>query len=96
VRARREARERDRGALEWQVLGRMAQQRSVSFVGSMPLVIDDAFSGWPFEEISEVLGRIRRMSEVIQVIILTDDVDIARWARELGRDKALVLDFAPV
>jgi hypothetical protein len=93
-RENRESRERDRGSIEWTVLARMARQRSSSFVGSIPIVLDDAFVNWSYEDLGEVLERIRRMSDVIQVILLTDDVDIARWARELGRDRALVVDFA--
>jgi hypothetical protein len=92
----REARERDRGSIEWTVLARMARQRSSSFVGSIPIVLDDAFVNWSYEDLGEVLERIRRMSDVIQVILLTDDVDIAGWARDLGRDRALVVDFASV
>jgi uncharacterized protein YhaN len=95
-RENREARERDRSAIEWTVLARMARQRSSSFVGSIPIVLDDAFVNWSYEDLVEVLERIRRMSDVIQVILLTDDVDIARWARELGRDRAVVVDFASV
>jgi uncharacterized protein YhaN len=92
----RESRERDRGSIEWTVLARMARQRSSSFVGSIPIVLDDAFVNWSYEDLGDVLERIRRMSDVIQVIVLTDDVDIARWARDLGRDRALVVDFASV
>jgi hypothetical protein len=92
----REARERDRGSIEWTVLARMARQRSSSFVGSIPIVLDDAFVNWSYEDLGEVLERIRRMSDVIQVILLTDDVDIARWARDLGRDRAVVVDLAAV
>ncbi|HKY14174.1 MAG TPA: hypothetical protein VJM33_04575, partial [Microthrixaceae bacterium] len=96
ARARREARERDRGLLEWCVLARMAQQRSLSFVGSVPLVLDDAFANWPHEDLGEVLERLQRMSDVIQVIVLSDDVDLLRWARDLGRDRAAVLDLATI
>lgn len=82
--------------VEWYVLARLAQQRSVSFVGSVPLVIDDAFVNWSVEELSGVLERLVRMSEVIQIIILTDDVEIHSWARSLGRGVASVVDLAPL
>jgi hypothetical protein len=80
-------------AVEWYVLARLAQQRSVSFVGSVPLVIDDAFSDWSFDELREVFVRLERMSEVIQIIYLTDDSDVGSWARNLGADRARVLDL---
>jgi chromosome segregation ATPase len=92
----RDARQQNRAAIEWTVLARMARQRTAGFVGSIPLVLDDAFSEWPFEDLGDVLERIRRMSEVIQVVLLTDDVDVARWARDLGRDRAIVIDLTPV
>ncbi len=80
-------------AVEWYVLARLAQQRSVSFVGSVPLVIDDAFVNWPFEAMGELLARLERMGEVIQIVFLTDDPGVGNWARDLGPDRALVLDM---
>ncbi|MFN8053311.1 MAG: hypothetical protein U0Q22_17850 [Acidimicrobiales bacterium] len=80
-------------AVEWYVLARLAQQRSVSFVGSVPLVIDDAFVNWPIEALADVFNRLERMGEVIQIVYLTDDPDVGAWARGLGSDRALVLDM---
>jgi hypothetical protein len=80
-------------AVEWYVLARLAQQRSVSFVGSVPLVIDDAFANWPVEALGDVFTRLERMGEVIQIVYLTDDPDVGAWARSLGSDRALVLDM---
>jgi len=79
-------------AVEWYVLARLAQQRAVSFVGSVPMAIDDAFDRWSVDEMSEVYGRLARMSEVIQMIYLTDDPDVVAWARDLGPDRAAVID----
>ena len=73
----------------------MAQQRSLSFVGSVPMLLDEPFVDWPFEELAGVLERVKRMSDLIQVIVVTDDVDIAHWARDLGRERASVVDFGP-
>lgn len=80
-------------AVEWYVLARLAQQRSVSFVGSVPLVIDDAFVNWPVEALGDVFSRLERMGEVIQIVYLTDDPAVGSWARSLGADRALVLDM---
>lgn len=82
--------------LEWYLLARLAQQRAVSYVGSVPMVFDDAFVEWSAEELTEVLGRLVRMSEVIQLVILTDDVGLISWARALGREHAVVIDLQPV
>ena len=79
-------------AVEWYVLARLAQQRAVSFVGSVPLIIDNAFDRWSVDEMAEVYGRLARMSEVIQMIYLTDDPEVVAWARDLGADRAAVID----
>jgi hypothetical protein len=72
----------------------LAQQRSLSFVGSVPLAIDDAFSEWTAQELVDVHSRLARMSEVIQVLYLSDDVDVVAWARELGHERASVVDLS--
>ncbi len=77
--------------VEWYVLARLAAQRSLSFVGSVPLLIDDAFVDWPVSDLGDVLTRIERMSEVIQILYLTDDTEIVDWARHLGNDRARVV-----
>ena len=77
--------------VEWYVLARLAAQRSLSFVGSVPLLIDDAFVDWPVSSLGDVLTRIERMSEVIQILYVTDDTEIIDWARHLGNDRARVV-----
>ena len=77
-------------AVEWYVLARLAQQRSVSFVGSVPLVIDDAFVDWRFEDIEDIFTRLERMSEVIQIIYLTEDPSIIRWGQRLGAGAKII------
>jgi hypothetical protein len=99
VRERREheaAQRRLVDRLEWYVLARLAQQRSLSFVGSVPLGIDDAFADWSVSELDQVFERLARMSEVIQIVYVTDDVDVVAWGRELGHDRASVIDLTPV
>ena len=82
--------------LEWYVLARLAQQRSLSYVGSVPLAIDDAFADWTIDEVRGIFDRLARMSEVIQVVYLTDDIDVIAWARGLGHERASVVDLTPV
>lgn len=77
--------------VEWYVLARLAAQRSLSFVGSVPLLIEDAFVDWPVTSLGDVLTRIERMSEVIQILYVTDDTEIVDWARHLGNDRARVV-----
>lgn len=81
------------GAVEWYVLARLAQQRSVSYAGSVPLVVDDAFVNQPFEEMLSVLGRLERMAEAVQVVWLTDDLETRSWAQQLNDSNAGVIEF---
>jgi len=83
-------------AIEWYVLARLAAQRSVSFVGSVPLVIVDAFSEWTIDELSAVYERLARMSEVIQIIVISDDPDLLRWVRLLGSARGDAVELAAV
>lgn len=96
--ARRQERTRsqlDQGSLlediDWYLLSRLASQRSVSVVGSLPLVLDDAFAELPDSEVNWLLGRLERMTSAVQVIVLTDRPESAQWAGELGPDRAAVV-----
>ncbi|MBV6508789.1 MAG: hypothetical protein JJLCMIEE_01855 [Acidimicrobiales bacterium] len=79
-------------AVEWYVLARLANQRAVSYAGSVPLVLDEPLKGWAFEDVSNVFDRLERMAEVVQVIYLSDDADVVSWGRELGEDRAAVVE----
>ena len=81
-------------SVEWSVLARLAALRSVSFVGSVPLVVDGALDGWSFAEMQQVYDRLARMSDVVQVIVLTDDPEVTWWAESLGSERAGVLSPA--
>jgi hypothetical protein len=72
----------DADAVEWAVVARLALQRTVSFVGSLPLVVD----GLPGDPAARdaVLRRLDRMSDLIQVIVVAEDDAAAAWAAGLG------------
>lgn len=69
-------------AVEWAVVARLARQRSVSFIGSLPLVVD----GLPDDPSvrAAVLGRLDRMSDLVQIVVVSDDDSAAVWAAGLG------------
>jgi hypothetical protein len=69
-------------ALEWSVISRLARQRTASFVGTLPMLVD----GVPEdpEAAARVLERLARMSELIQVVVLSDDDRATAWADGLG------------
>jgi hypothetical protein len=81
-------------AVEWYVLARLAQQRAVSYAGSVPLVIDGAFENWDFEDVERVHDRLERMSEAVQVVYFSDSERVADWARSKGGAKAAVVDLS--
>ncbi len=77
--------------LEWYLLARLAAQRSVSVAGSLPLVLDDALRGLEGADIEHLLGRLERMAEAVQVIVVSDDPLVAAWADQAGPARAAVV-----
>ena len=80
-----------RAAVEFYLLARLAALRNLSFVGSVPLLIDDALAGLDHEDVRHLLGRLDRMADAVQVIYLSDDPAIAGWAEEVGFSRAAVV-----
>ncbi|MHB1139648.1 MAG: hypothetical protein ACYC2O_11890, partial [Microthrixaceae bacterium] len=74
-------------AAEWRVIRRLAEQRAVSFVGAVPLLLD----GLPrdVEVRAAVCERLRRMADLVQVVVLSDDAEVVRWAEALGASGAV-------
>ena len=77
--------------LEWYLLARLAAQRSVSVAGSVPLLLDNALRGLATDEVSHLLGRLERMAEAVQVIVLSEDPVAASWAEAAGPARAAVV-----
>lgn len=78
----------DEEAVEFYFLARLAALRNVSHAGSVPLVIDDALGDRDDEEVTRILGKLERMSESVQVIYLTEDDAVIRWADAVGLQRA--------
>jgi len=81
--------------VEWYLLARLAAQRSASLGGSLPLLVDDALTGLDEEELGHVLGRLERMAEAVQVIVVTDDPLASEWALQTGVDRAALVRPQP-
>jgi chromosome segregation ATPase len=79
-------------ALEFYLLARLAGLRNVSFAGSVPLVVDDAFRDLPADELRPLLVKLEKMAEAVQVIYLTDDTTVTDWAFEVGFQRAAVVN----
>lgn len=84
-----------RDALEMYLLARMADARSVSYAGSVPVVLDDALSSLAPATVQTVLDKLDRMAEAVQVIYLSDDPTITSWAENAGFERAAVVQAPP-
>lgn len=76
------------GDPHWRLVARLAEQRAVSFVGSVPLVVD----GLPEDDRDRdrLVERIEAMSDLVQILVLSDDPEVARRAERAGSDAAVV------
>jgi hypothetical protein len=66
---------------------------------ALPLVIDDAFIELDPGELFKLLDMIVRLSVRTQIVLLTSDATVARWARREAEDGVISLfeaDAAPV
>lgn len=77
--------------LEWYLLARLAAQRSVSVAGALPLLLDDALRGLDAAGVDHLLGRLERMTEAVQVILVSEDPVVAAWADDAGPARAAVV-----
>ena len=53
-----------------------------------PWLLDDALLGLDEDEVNHVLGRLERMAEAVQVIVLSDDPLASSWAHLAGDERA--------
>ncbi|MCB1005848.1 MAG: hypothetical protein KDB35_16820 [Acidimicrobiales bacterium] len=72
----------DVGQVEWYLLARLASLRSVSYAGSLPLVLDDPFAHVADDDVDYLLERLVRTSDAVQVIYVGDDPRVLRWGRD--------------
>jgi hypothetical protein len=94
-----DARPADEGSIaeeiEWYLLARLAAQRAVSLGGSVPLLIDDALRGLDANQLNHVLGRLERMADAVQVIVISDDPLAQSWALTAGSDRVALVRPEP-
>ncbi len=75
---------------EWYLLTRLAAQRSISFAGSVPLVLDRALSDMEREDAHRVLDKVEQMSDVVQVVYLGEDDAVVEWAAQRGSHASVI------
>jgi hypothetical protein len=84
----------DEDQVEWYLLARLSAQRSLSYAGSVPLVLDETLLGLPTDEVRRLLDRLERMSESVQIVYLSDDSDVLDWANNAGIERAATVTAA--
>ncbi len=77
--------------VEWYLLSRMAAQRSVSYAGSVPLVLDDPFGRMADGDVTYLLERLARMTDAVQVVFIGDDHRVVEWAAAADEQIASVV-----
>jgi hypothetical protein len=77
---------------EWELVARLSRQRSISFVGAIPALVLDLPDTAATR--SDVLVRLDRLSDKVQVLVVSDDPTVADWARQLD-GRGGVVELAP-
>ncbi len=80
--------------IEWWLLARLAELRSVGLGGSLPLVLDDPFPDLGDHEVVAVLDRVAQLAGAVQVIVVSDRQAVASWAADQGPDVVGIVDAA--
>jgi hypothetical protein len=81
-----------RHEIEWYLLARLVPQRSIGVAGSAPLVLDDAFARHPPGTGPHLLEWLERLAPAVQVVVISDDPQLAAWLEELPESKAATVD----
>lgn len=85
----------DPAELEWYLVARVAAQRSVSVAGSTPLLLDDPFGGLSEDQVHHLLGRLERVAETVQIIVVSDHPGVDAWVRSAGEARAALVEPTP-
>jgi hypothetical protein len=80
--------------LEWYLLSRVSANRHASYVGSVPLVLDEALLGLPRDQVRSLLDHLERMAETVQIVYLSDDRDVLDWVASAGLERAAAVTAA--
>jgi hypothetical protein len=85
----------DREALvddvHWAALRCIAELRADVPGGPRPVVLDDPFSVLEPAECVTVLARLARLTDLVQIVVVTDRPEVAEWALAIGPDHAAVV-----
>ena len=83
-------------SLDAYLLARLAVHRHVGPIGSIPLVVEDAFADLAPAARMGGLAQLAQMSDAVQVIYLTTDPEVLAWAATMRSDHVDVQRPAPM
>ena len=75
---------------------RLAVHRHAGPIGSLPLILDEAFADLPPADRRGGLAQLAEMSATVQVIYLTTDPEVLAWAATTASDHVVVQRPAPM
>jgi hypothetical protein len=84
-----------RKEIEWYLLSRLALQRSVGVAGSVPMILDDTFARLPPGTAPLLLDWLERLASAVQIVVLSDDPQLATWLEGVGPDRAVEVNLGP-
>jgi hypothetical protein len=86
-----------RVAVEAYLLDRADRLRRVSYAGSVPLVLDDVFTALSDADENQILDRLDRRADDVQIIYLAGPRDTVAeaWAERVGFERAAVVAAPP-
>lgn len=78
----------DTAALERYLLDRVGAPRPLLRSGSLPLIVDDALRQLADEPVAAGLTLLARLADQVQIVWLSDDPRVLRWAEAVEPDVA--------
>lgn len=76
--------------IDWALLSRLADLRSVGLAGALPLVLDDPFGVLDDHEVVTVLDRLVRLAQASQIVVVSDRAAVRTWAESGSPGQAAI------
>ncbi|MCP4085971.1 MAG: hypothetical protein GY745_13085 [Actinomycetia bacterium] len=74
----------DPRAVQWHILRTVSALKSMTTVGSLPLVLDEPFEDFDESVIHSVLDQLSGLADEFQIVVLSSNPIVEHWARSLG------------
>lgn len=81
-------------AMHWEAMVAIAGARADGPAGQLPVVLDDPFAVLDPDESVDLMSRLVRLTDHVQMIVVTDRPEVADWAAAVGDEHAAILEVA--